>query len=575
MANSPNLKINVNADTSGFSKGMRAAKTEMRDFSTLSKSALDSIGGAFGVNTQKIQQLTSAAKGLGQTMAKSGNEGTAAIGKMIAGMGGLSTAVAGLGIGAAVAAFKLLNDEADNFKKTVAGANIELQTQAYLETYRQALHDMNANLGKAAAESGAEWSKGWARAWNGIKQTGTGILQGDGLVVAAIKANAQGKVANELAKEAAQIAGEIYKIDRQISDQMVTMSDLDAQIAEEKRKSMDSTLSTAEQAAALAKATELIKQKYEGSDGIIALEKQKADLMEKSLSLTNSSPQAIDAANQQRIKANNLVRQEQEEIRALTRRQNTLNSEIAKEVAERQKAAALARSKANLAEFTKVGGNLDLSGVRVERGTEAAIVKPVVQPNAWTEFYNGAEAGFLKEFPDGLKIGVAFDAQEGLIDLSKVVQGALADMAAGMSETIGTLIGDLASGGDAWGNFANSAVTAFGDMAIAIGKMAISTGVATLGIKAALESLNPYAAIAAGAALVALGAAVKAGMRNIAGGNYSASSNVASSGNSYSNNTGMYERSNVQIEVTGTLKASGSQLVAVINNENKRTNHTT
>jgi hypothetical protein len=45
---------------------------------------------------------------------------------------------------------------------------------------------------------------------------------------------------------------------------------------------------------------------------------------------------------------------------------------------------------------------------------------------------------------------------------------------------------------------------------ISVGKLAIATGIAMLGIKAALESMNPYAAIAAGIALVALGTAVKA-----------------------------------------------------------------
>ena len=145
------------------------------------------------------------------------------------------------------------------------------------------------------------------------------------------------------------------------------------------------------------------------------------------------------------------------------------------------------------------------------------------------------------------------------------------------SSIVGELIGDLATGGDAWGNFANSAISAFGQMAVTIGNMAISTGVATLGIKAALESLNGYAAIAAGVALVALGSAVKAGLSNVANGNYSASSNVASQASytSAASSSSLYEQSNIHVEVTGTLRAQGSQLVAVINNENNRKNHTT
>ena len=104
---------------------------------------------------------------------------------------------------------------------------------------------------------------------------------------------------------------------------------------------------------------------------------------------------------------------------------------------------------------------------------------------------------------------------------------------------------------------------------IAVGKIAIEAGLATAGIKAALNLGNPYVAIAAGAALVALGAAVKAGLSNVASGNYSANANVASS-NGYSATTSDYEQREVTVNVTGTLEADGDQLVAVINNANRK-----
>jgi hypothetical protein len=142
---------------------------------------------------------------------------------------------------------------------------------------------------------------------------------------------------------------------------------------------------------------------------------------------------------------------------------------------------------------------------------------------------------------------------------------------------VGELIGDLATGGDAWGNFANTAISAFGDMAISVGRMAIQTGVATRGIKAALKSLNGYIAIAAGTALVALGAAVKAGLSNIASGSYSSSSNVANAGG-YGQGSSLgadFETREMKVEVTGTLRASGNELMTVIENENNRKKHTT
>jgi hypothetical protein len=131
------------------------------------------------------------------------------------------------------------------------------------------------------------------------------------------------------------------------------------------------------------------------------------------------------------------------------------------------------------------------------------------------------------------------------------------------------------TGGDAWGNFANSAMSAFGDMAMSIGRMAISTGVATLGIKAALESLNGYVAIAAGAALVALGAAVKAGLSNIASGNYGGGGYVASSAPTSRAASGDFDTRDVTVNVTGELKADGDQLVAVINRSETKSYYTT
>jgi len=166
-----------------------------------------------------------------------------------------------------------------------------------------------------------------------------------------------------------------------------------------------------------------------------------------------------------------------------------------------------------------------------------------------------------------------FDTQEW-IDVSEQLSSIIEESLVSVGDSIGQLIGDLATGGDAWGNFTNNAIQAFGDMAVTVGKMAVATGMATLGIKAALETLNPYVAIAAGTALIALGAAVRAGMSNVASGNYSAS--VASS--SYSS-TGSYGSSSfgreMEVKVTGTLTANGSQLVAVLNNENDRKNYTT
>ena len=166
-----------------------------------------------------------------------------------------------------------------------------------------------------------------------------------------------------------------------------------------------------------------------------------------------------------------------------------------------------------------------------------------------------------------------------MIDVTNELQSIVTSSFENIGVSLGNLLGDLVTGEDAWGNFANSAISAFGDMAIAVGRMAVSTGVATLGIKAALESLNGAVAIAAGVALIAIGSAIKSGLSNVAAGNYSASSNVASATGSYgssASNLGTgFENREITVKVTGTLRGEGNQLLSVIENENKRRNHTT
>ena len=111
-------------------------------------------------------------------------------------------------------------------------------------------------------------------------------------------------------------------------------------------------------------------------------------------------------------------------------------------------------------------------------------------------------------------------------------------------------------------------------MAIAVGKIAIKTGVGMLGIQAALNMDNPYVAIAAGAALVALGAAVKSSLSSVASGDYSAGGGGYSGDYASSGSGNGYETREVKVYVTGTLEADGDKLITVINNTNKKNYYT-
>ena len=555
------MKVRATMDNSDLKKKSQESKAALRDFEKAGSEAVGKLGEAFGVNTGKIGQMMSSIRGLGVTMQESGNKGVAAFGSMLAGVNGLAAGIAGLGLGAALATFKMLSAEAENFKSTVAGANIELATQAYIDTYRQFIHDVNREFGEGAANAQSDWKKFWSTLSADFKAMfGTGsfaLMASEGYVGGSdqILNNYADAVsgATDAAAEAERIVNEIFQVQRQISDASVEWARQERQITEYKRIAYDKTASLTEQQEALRKAQDLIVERYQQEAD---LRERLADLQAEYNSLASSSVADIDKANQLRIQEERVVASMNNALRELSERQATINSEIAKELQLRLQAAAFIQQKESYA--------ADTSEARA----------------ALTKFTASLETPQLEmNFPK-LKVPVVpvLDT-EAVIDLSQQLESVLTGTLENIGAGIGNLIGDLATGGDAWGNFADFAISTFGDMAITIGKMAVSTGVATLGIKAALESLNGYVAIAAGVALIALGSAVKAGLSNVAAGNYNASTNVASATGNYGAGSSpintAFENREMTIKVTGTLRAEGSQLVSVIENERTRLAHTT
>ena len=555
------MKVRATMDNSDLKKKSQESKAALRDFEKTGTDAVSKLGEAFGVNTGKIGQMLSSVRGLGVTMQESGNKGVAAFGSMLAGVNGLAAGIAGLGLGAALATFKMLSAEAENFKSTVAGANIELATQAYIDTYRQFIHDVNREFGEGAANAQSDWKKFWSTLSADFKAMfGTGsfaLMASEGYVGGSdqILNNYSDAVsgATDAAAEAERIVNEIFQVQRQISDASVEWARQERQIAEYKRIAYDKTVSLTEQQEALAKAQELITERYQQEAD---LRKKLADLQAEYNNLASSSVADIDKANQLRIQEERVVASMNNALRELSERQATINGEIAKEVQLRQQAAAFIQQKEAYA--------ADTASARADMAAfTASLETPQLQMN----------------FPKLEVPVVPVLDTEAVVDLSQQLESALTGALENIGAGIGNLIGDLATGGDAWGNFADFAISTFGDMAITIGKMAISTGVATLGIKAALESLNGYVAIAAGVALIALGSAVKAGLSNVAAGNYNASTNVASATGNYGAGSSpintAFENREMTIKVTGTLRAEGSQLVSVIENERTRLAHTT
>lgn len=159
--------------------------------------------------------------------------------------------------------------------------------------------------------------------------------------------------------------------------------------------------------------------------------------------------------------------------------------------------------------------------------------------------------------------------------LSDTIERAMEDTAAAFAEGMGLLMAGEANMGDVF-RMLGEQVANFAD---SLGKALIAAGIASDAFRKLFA--NPYFAIAAGAALVATAAIVRAKLKagvsggggaSSGGGSYSAPSSAGGSiGEGNWNSRTVYARQQPLV-VTGTLKASGTELVAVINNENKRRN---
>jgi hypothetical protein len=116
-----------------------------------------------------------------------------------------------------------------------------------------------------------------------------------------------------------------------------------------------------------------------------------------------------------------------------------------------------------------------------------------------------------KEFIDGINQAA-----------NDIINAGFVNAFVSMGEAIGQTMSGISGAGQ---NFTKSLLSTIGTMATQLGKLAISVGIGIEGIKAALKSLNPAVAIAAGVALVALGSFVSNRASEIGSGGVTAFAN--------------------------------------------------
>ena len=137
------------------------------------------------------------------------------------------------------------------------------------------------------------------------------------------------------------------------------------------------------------------------------------------------------------------------------------------------------------------------------------------------------------------------DAQDFSSRISDTINSGVVGAFQAMAQSIGE------SGKIDLGTMVAAILNPLGDMAITTGVLALGIGKAVAGIKASLLTLSPVAAIAAGAALIALGVAAKAGAAAIAG---SGGGGGGYGGGQTSVSGSMYREGTQKVEVVGVIK---------------------
>ena len=602
---SKKLKVSVDADASGFKKEMAAAKKSTEEFSKAADEMSDSLEDTLGVPISSVTKIGDKLKAAGVLMKSFATDGEKSFQTVAMGAKMVSNAVAGIGLAGLLAAFKSINAEAERFRGTMQGAAVAAQDEAWKNTYKQYVSDQ-VGIGEKAVDSINGWSKFWTKlgaAWTLALKNGFAGEQYYGEMAEEASRIAEG--ADDAAKKAAAYAKVIFDTIEGIKDKQIEWKNSLSEVAALMLTASDKSKTVQERQEAVAKAIALQKQV---SGDQIAMQKTLADNIKAQNDLASSSVEDMDRQRSAYAAVEDLSRDLSQRLREMTSLQNEIaNSaaateqkwrdgvnkaidigmtELAKFNAEMEKAMEMRDKMATdniFAPLSAMPGNLTgradtgkglTGGINID---EEAL-KGLKQ---LTQFDTSAVDGLLSKI-DPSKLSESFKGYYNFLDemikatddankaLNDAIVGGISDSFQYLANCVAGL--DELSGA----GMMNALLSPLAEAAIKMGEIMVSAGLASEAFKSMLT--NPYTAIAAGAALIAVGAAAKAGLQaavNSATGTSYVASTVASSG--YSNNSSndrSWERE-MTLHVTGTLQADGSKLVAVLNNEANRKRYTT
>lgn len=576
-----NLKVLFTADTKDVKKGAKEAQEAISSFEGKASGVLDEFSSLFGTSMGKIGEEMKAFKG-GLLLMQKGMKGSSeSAGALSGALRLLKVALISTGIGAIVVA---LGSLVAYFTKTQAGADKLRQFLEPLKTVFQVIMDTVAVLGGKIFDAFTNPKQAIKDLWEFIKSQFLNRLMG--MV--------------DIVKSMARVMGAAFKLDwGEVKEntkalmtaytQVLTGFDKDQQdsIANSVKEYMDKLGITYDEAQKLEKRRQALEKNR------IAFIKEEADLQNKLAELRLKTEDKENYSAMQRYLFNqkamavldvlgnkrNALAKEEYNIMV---EQNALAENMNKDYeTENNLYKAMVETQTQILSQKK-----EMVAKNKELITQAKTLDGAIIKNLQKNQQQAKKDGKQKIIPLTYKMELApveteplqkiatdyaaFDAE--ILDLSSSIQGAFSEMATGVGESIGALI----AGSGGLKSFASMVAGTFADMAIQVGKIAIKMGTTMLAIKAGLKFKNPFSAIAAGVALVALGTAVKASLSKVAsGGGTSSGYGYSDTLDTRTNRDEERSTREVNLNVSGEFKLQGNTLVAAINKENRRKNLTT
>ena len=190
------------------------------------------------------------------------------------------------------------------------------------------------------------------------------------------------------------------------------------------------------------------------------------------------------------------------------------------------------------------------------------VLKPIIEPTIEPKVLKDKMMESVKSAMGDLSEGI----QVLTVDLSSMLSASLTDIFGAVSEAI-------VSGDNVMEALGSALLGTMGGIMVQLGQQVIATGAAIEAVKLALTSLGGLGAIAAGAALIAIGSMFKAGARKIGSsmgsGGYSSAPSMRNTGPSYgpSEYRGQYQ-DDFKVE----FKIGTNELVGVLNTAEQRRN---